>query len=408
MAKTFQFKSLSGENMYPISADTISIDTLNWDTKYDTDIIATSRNYILREGEESGTRYFYFSDDCGKTWTKAANTIGVITFCHFFSNGVVLLCGNEYCYTTTDFASFTQSSVYDYDGSAFVSNTNAHSFFRLGWYNNEYHELNGQEVLIWNDYNVNSGYISRVWMSLDYGSTIRCILKNGTTTDTNGNVITTRHFHRVWLEDELGILWVTSGDSGTECRLTKGTFANGSWSWETIGTGNQYKIGQFVIKRPYAYFVTDYTNNSYDTGLITCPVAYLNDPSKFKYIYKTENKEALSKWFEDVSGNKVITGDGAIYNALWYARGNYDFTKIPISYSTNTLAIYNIFGPNLLGQVVVTYFPSGGYSNAGNLTITGQHALLLSDLMHDAGVEDFGSPGNILGPVFSHLSNQSL
>lgn len=371
--------------------------SITFDTSYDTDIIATSRNYILREVTEGGTDYFYFSDDCGKTWSKNANTIGNLTFIHFFSNGVVLLCCNDYCYTTTDFVTFTQSSVYDYDGSAFVSNTSAHSFYRLGNYNYEYHELNGQEVLIWNDYNVASGYTSRVWMSLDYGATIRCILKNGTTKDTNNTTISVRHFHRVCLEDEYGILWVTSGDSGTQCRLTKGTYSNGSWTWETIGTpGALYKLSQLEIKRPYAYFVTDYTDDVTPTGIVTCPVASLDDTSAFKYIYKTDDNDAMSKLFEDGNGNRVLVGDGAVYNTIWLARGNYDFKKVQVSFSSSTLTFGNMIGANFLGQVICFYNPNGGYSAADNQFLSDKVRFLFSDWMHDNGIADFGSINSLI------------
>lgn len=398
-----QLQDVSGNNLYPVSINDITLESLTLSSDYDTDIIATTRNYVLKENTVSGTDYFYFSDDCGKTWTTVENTIGDITFVHFFTDGTVLLCGTEYCYTTTDFSTFTQSAVYDYDGSEFTSVSGAHSFYRVGWYANEYHELGGQEVLIWNDYNTAVGYVSRVWMSNDNGATIRCIMKDGVTTDSNGDVIDVRHFHRVWLEDDYGILWVTSGDTTTECRLTKGTYSNGSWTWETIGTpGALYKLSQIVIKRPFAYFVTDYTDGVYDTGIIECPVASLSDTSAFRYLYKTDDNDAMSKWFEDCNGNKVLFGDGAVYNALWFARGNYSFSKIPVTFSTNTLAFSEIIGPNALGQVVLFYHSSGGYDNAANKVLTGREKILFSDLMHDAGITDFGNPKNIIGPMYSN------
>lgn len=402
MGTRIQLKDYSGENVYPISTDDVKLSSLSISSSYATDIIATTRNYILEYLTESGTDYFRFSNDCGRTWTMTENTIGDITFVHFFSDGTALVCSTDYCYTTTDFTTFTKSSVYDYDGSEFVSDTDAHSFYFLGWQTNKYHELNGQEVLIWSDYNIQSGYVSRVWMSLDKGATIRCILKNNETTDTDGNTISTRHFHNVWLEDDYNTLWVTSGDTTTQCRLTKGTYSNDSWTWETIGTpGVLYKMGQVIVKRPYAYFVTDYTDGTNTTGLVVCPIATLDDPTTFRYLYKTDDNAPLTKWFEDSNGNKVILGDGATYNKLWFARGNYSFTSIPITYSTSTLAFGNLIGSNALGQVVVQYSSSGGYDNAYNPTLNGRTRFLLSEIMHDAGISDFGTPQNIIGSVYS-------
>ena len=360
---------------------------------YKTDIIATARNYILRLSDG----VFYFSNDCGKTWVQKENTIGDLTFVHFFSNGTVLLCGTQYCYTTSDFVTFSQSSVYDYDGSEFVSNVEYSSFFRLGNYNSDYHELNGQEVLIWNDYNVASGYVSRVWMSLDYGATIRCILKNGTTKDTNNTTISVRHFHRVWLEDEYGILWVTSGDNGTQCRLTKGTYANGTWTWDTIGTpGVLYKLTQFIVRRPYAYFITDYTDSVNPTGIAVCPVSQLDDTSAFRYLYKTDNNEALSGYFEDENGNRILSGDGVVYNKLWMARGGFGFKVVTVNASSSTWHFGNITGPNYLGQCIAGFSYSTGYAGATNPKMTSSTKFLLSDWMHDNGLADFGSINSLI------------
>lgn len=401
MGTKVQLKKYNGEDVFPVSTNDVSIESLAFSTEYDTDIIALSRNYILREAEENGTYYFYFSDDCGKTWSKNANTIGSLTFIHFFSDGTALLCCNDYCYTTTDFATFTRSSVYDYDGSEFVSDTSAHSFYRLGNYNHEYHELDGHEVLIWNDYNVNEGYVSRVWMSLDKGATIRCILKNGATKDINNTTISVRHFHRVWLEDEYGILWVTSGDSGSQCRLTKGTYSGSGWTWETVGSGLLYKLSQIVVKRPYAYFVTDYTDVSTPTGIVVCPVDRLDDTSAFRYIYKTDGNKAMSKWFEDCNGNKILLGDAEVNNRIWFAKGNYDFKEIPVTFTTSTLSFSNVIGPDFLGQVVCFYNPRGGYSGAGNQFLSAKRRFMLSDWMHDNGITDFGNQPNLVGELYA-------
>lgn len=368
-------------------------DAITFTEDYNTDILATARNYILRLADG----VFHFSNDCGKTWTDANNTIGDITFVHFFSNGTVLLCGTQYCYTTKDFVTFTQSTVYDADGSVFVSNPDKLSFFRLGNYSHEYHELNGQEVLIWNDYNTASGYVSRVWMSLDYGATIRCILKNNSTQDTGGNTISTRHFHRVWLEDDYGILWVTSGDTGAQCRLTKGIYANGAWTWETIGTpGILYKLTQIVIRRPYAYFVTDYTDDENPTGMVVCPVASLDDPSAFHYLYKTENNDAMSSYFEDEVGNRIMFGDGMVYNKIWMARGNFDFKKVTVNASSSTLHFSGISGSNYLGQCICGFSYTTAYSGASNPKLSERKMFMLSDWLHDNGFADFGSINNLI------------
>ena len=389
-----QLNDYKGDVFSPfINCDTPS--TIHFGEEYITDILSTSRNYIVRENVVGNIDYLYFSNDSGRTWKQTQNTLGVITFIHFFSNGDVLICTGSKCYYTNDFVTFNETKVYDYDGTLFTAPEDTYSFFRLGCYNSEYHEINGVESLAWNDYNYNRPqYVSRVWLTNDYGRTLKCILKSGVK-DKDGNTITVRHFHRTTIEDKNNVIWVTSGDEGSECRLSKGLYnsTKNEWEWETIGTpGALYKLSQFDIIPPYARFVTDYTGGTNETGLVICPLNKLDDTSAFRYLYKTEFNEAMSKIYEDGVGNKVITGDGAQKNVLWIARGNYDFKKVNIQADfAPYLGAGNIIGANYLGQVVMYYTNrESGWGN-GNGSLSNGNRMLLSSALRDAGIFNFGN-----------------
>ena len=339
-----------------------------------TDYISTTRNYILREIEENGIKYFMYSKDLGITWTKTQNTIGDIQFVHWFSDGTCLVCGVNKAYTTKDFVSFDESSVYDKDGSAFT--TTARTFFRLGNYNSEYRTLNGREVLLWNDYGTEGGYVSRVWFTDDYGKTIKCLL--------TGSDMGVRHFHRTLLYDDA--LWITSGDNGSQCKLIKGELNDGNWIFNVIGQGNEYKIGQLSIIPPYAVFITDYTDGSRPTGMVKCPIDKLGDSSNFEYIFKIEGNPPVSSYWEDSAGNRVILPDGIGYKKLWFAKRTCVFSKVDIVCDDN-IAPMTLIGPNYNGECTV--IGVAGYSAASSLHLNDKR-YMLSSAMIEAGVKDFG------------------
>lgn len=365
-----------------IEPETFSLDV----TGCETDIIAVARNYILKEFEESGTRYFEFSNDGGKTFARSQNTIGAITFIHFFSTGRALVCGTRNVYYTDDFSSFTETSVYDYDGQPYVPNVD--SYYRLGNYNSEYYEIDGKEVLVWNDYNVASGHNSRVWLTDDYGATLKCILKDASTLDDDGNVIDVTHFHRTFVDAD-GKIYVTSGDDGDLCKLIVGNKNNASWSWHVIGKGNLYKLSQMMIKHPYAIFITDYTDGQNPTGLVCCPVSGLDNPQNFRYIYKNTNNNTLSKYFEDDNGYRLILPDGIGTRKFWFANGNFDFQELSITGGTGDIVLGNIYGPSYNEQVICVAH-TNGYSVATNPTLTGYPRFDLGKMMKNAGFKNFG------------------
>lgn len=339
-----------------------------------TDYISTTRNYILREIDENGVKYFMYSNDLGITWTKTQNTIGDIQFVHWFSDGTCLVCGVTKAYTTKDFVSFDESSVYNKDGSTFSATTR--TFFRLGNYNSEYRELNGKEVLVWNDYGTEGGYVSRVWFTEDYGKTIKCLL--------TGSEIGVRHFHRTLLFDNA--IWITSGDDGGQCKLIKGEFNGGSWAFNVIGQGNEYKLGQFNIVPPYAVFITDYTDGQRPTGMVKCPIDKLNDASNFEYIFKINGNPPVSSYWEDSAGNRVILPDGIGYKKLWFAKKNFKFSEVDIVCDDN-IAPMTLIGPNYNGECTV--IGVAGYDAASSLHLNDKR-YMLSDAMKEAGVNDFG------------------
>lgn len=355
-----------------------------------TTYVSTARNYILKNEMVGGVDTLLYSKDCGLTWASTPNTIGDIVFVHWFADGTCLIAGNNAVYTTTDGLTFTPSTILDENGNNFTPSYNA--FYRLGNYDSPYYEVNGKEVLIWNDYGISSGYVSRIWYSEDNGATIKCICADNITQDIHNVVINPRHFHRTFVDKD-GVLWVTSGDAGVECMLIRGVYSNGAWSFEILASGNEWKLGQFWISGPYAYAVTDYTAGDRPTGIIRWPLSKIADSTAFEYVVKIPNDPPLSSYFEDNAGTKIILPDGIGYKKFYMARHNYQFNQVDISMANN-VAPMCLIGPNYNGECIVEGI--AGYNE--NQPFKLNHLrYLFSDGLRGAGVTDFASVNKITG-----------
>ena len=355
------------------------------DDSYKTDIIALYKNHILKDVKENDNRYFYYSSDCGETFVKSENKIGDITFVHFFSNKHALICTKTKAYYTTDFGTFNESIIYDYNGSIFVANSS--HFWYEGQYLNENIIIGNKEIAVWSDYNIESGYISRIWISYDSGKIVRCILKSGETEDINSSIISVRHFHDAKFDKYRNCIWITSGDGGDQCIIAKGLCDSNieTWKWEIIGKGDLYKFGQIHVKEKSLLLVTDYTGGTKDTGLLECPIEFLSNIDYYNYIYKTDNKSAVLQYFKDNNGNVIITPDGLGYLNFYFAKNNTKLRRVQVI-SDEYLAPIILIGPNYNGDVVV--LGSDGY-NIASPSISQFTRYLFSKAMRDAGVLDF-------------------
>lgn len=358
---------------------------LNLIGNYKTDIIALYKNYVLKDVKEDDSRYFYYSSDCGKTFVKSENKLGDITFVHFFSNKYALICTKTKAYYTTDFSEFNESTIYDYSGSKFVANSS--HFWYEGQYLNENIIIDNKEIAVWSDYNIESGYTSRIWVSYDSGKIVRCILKSGETIDINSNTITVRHFHDAKFDKYRNCIWVTSGDYGNQCLIAKGLFNSQTktWQWEIINQGDLCKFGQIHVNEKTLLFVTDYTSGKEDTGVIECPIAFLSDINYYNYVYKTDDKSPVVQYFKDNNGNIIITPDGMGYLKFYYAKNNTNLRAVQVI-SNERLSPLFLIGPNYNGDMAILC--CDGY-NLSSPSISQFTRYLFSKAMRDSGVLDF-------------------
>jgi hypothetical protein len=301
-----------------------------------SDVIYSARNYLIENKKVEDKRFLRISQDLGKTWKEFENTYGDLVYFHIFSTGDMLFATMNWCYyIDKELTAIYPSQIYDYNGSVFEPVAKEH-FFQIGDNKNYLWKIDSNEILVWGDYSLGDAsdpkYVARVWYSTDYGHSIRCAIKFDET-KIDGKVQNCRHTHGVRFDRFDNAFYIPTGDAGKQCQLIKGKYNPkiDKWEFHRLGSGNNYKFSRIYFNKYYAYMVTDYTTKEFQTGIIRCRKDSLQDSSKFKYLYQNEENWPLTTCEFDMNGNKVLITDGTGTTFVYYARGNYDFKKIPTS-----------------------------------------------------------------------------
>lgn len=345
-----------------------------------TDIIATSGNNILKiVGGNLAMSY-----DLGNTWKYLPNTIGIISFVHWFKDQSCLICGRTKAYwVDSSFSEFHESTVYDYDGCV-LKDSSPHFYYPLHGHEDNM-SIAGKEVLIWPDYfGDTDGYISRIWFTEDNGKTIICICKNGTTRTDDGGLINCCHFHDCVVREGYDEIYITSGDRDEQCMLIRGEYSKDKWHYTLLGKGPLYKFDAVYIKGEHLYFLCDYTGYG-KTGILSVPIIDAGDFTKYEYSYSClENLPVVRSY--QIGEYSFITYDGSVKGKMLFSYGSKPYRNLPVLFGNENNSIAFLTNPNNAGLVLIR--KGSGYSI---------NDLKLNDSMYDftkgmraAGFSDFG------------------
>lgn len=341
-------------------------------------MIATMYSYILEETVIEGVSYFNFSKDLGANWKTVENTIGDITHAHIFSDGTFLLCGRRKAFTTKDFDTFSESVIYDIDGTV-LSELPRDGFYAVG-HHDVYNVVDGHELEIWGEYILDRDNNPCVWYTIDNGATIRCAFKFGVS-EIGGKVVNCRHIHKVTYCKADDSFYVTTGDaySAGEDHVLRGKINVNTlaWNWAQIADGRMFKFGVVFFDDQFMYIITDYTEKvlSDKKGILYIPINMLqdvnNDIEKFKYVWRLPENEGITPTglrmapFDiliDGNGNKVLFGDSYSYGYIWVSQNGFEFKRYKLD--KNMYVGLNIIGPNFNGDVYIQSFGAGvSYAN---------------------------------------------
>lgn len=353
-------------------------------------VIGTHLNYIIKCEDENGTNYLKFSNDLGKTWVKKENKYGNIKYIHFFLDCSILICGDEKCcVVSNDFSAMEESAIYNLDGEAFTP-IDKNNFFS---YDNPFiHIIDGTEVFAWGEYKLNG--TPRGWYTVDGGKTIKCFIESGKTS-IEDKVITFRHFHGVYYNKYNKNWYIVTGDSPSQCYIIKATYdvSSDKWKFEVVANGPQFKLTQWWFDEYYAYFCTDYTQESEyykNKGIMRCPTSKLGDYSNYTFLYKAPQEEfgkiALSNVTIDNHGNKFLMPDYLGLGVFWFATDGWDFKKVKLTETDMEFGYW--LGDNYNGDLYVTIYNSDFPFNANNLILNAP-AVNLTKILRENGIVDF-------------------
>ena len=345
-----------------------------------TDIIATSGNKILKiVGNELAMSY-----DLGATWKYLDNSIGVISYVHWFKDQTCLICGRAKAFwVDSSFSEFHESLVFDYDGN--ILDDNSPHFYKALRGHDDYMTIAGKEVLIWPDYfGEIDRYISRIWYSEDCGKTISCICKNKETRTEDGQLIKCRHFHDCVVREGFDELYITSGDVENQCMLIRGRYLDNKWQFDLIGQGPLFKFGSVYIDDSYLYLFCDYTGYG-QNGILRTSISNVYNYANYEYTFTCFDNLPIVRSF-NIGKYSFYTYDGSVEGMILFSYESKPFRKLPISFGGRVSSVSFLTNPNNDGLVLVRI--GSGY----NIT-----DLKLNDCMYNftngmrsAGFSDFG------------------
>ena len=331
---------------------------------HETNIIATSGDNLLRL--ERGL--LYMSSDLGNTWKSLENTVGIISYVHWFKDHSCLICGRSKAYwADSSFSQLRPSLVLDYDGSV-IDDDSPHFYTSLHGHK-DYEELNGRETLIWSDYfgGVN-GYIARIWQTDDCGRTIKCICKNRETKTDDGLLISCRHFHDCVLRESCGELYITSGDDGEQCLLIK---------------GDLFKFDSVTIEEPYLFFLCDYTGYG-RTGIMKVEISEADRIECYQYVYRCPENLPLIRIYS-INHYSLVIYDGSVKGKLLVSRNSGQYKNMSVTFDNQLSSISFLSNQNNSGLVLIR---RGNGSDITDLKLNGC-MYNFSEAMEEAGYRDF-------------------
>lgn len=354
----------------------------------DIGVIYSAENFIFKHYEDDNVEYYAFSTDLGKNWKTVENTFGdVITRCHYFVDGTFFFCTADKCYWTTDFETFTESDIYDYDGEPFEPVEGETRFAAMKGRKRTI--IDNKEWYIWGDY-VLTTQKPRLWYTNDYGRTIHCAFAFGLST-IGGNVVSARHVHAFEYNPYDKKFYVFTGDAANECHIMKGTFDGTNWSWVKVATGAIWKLVYPEFFDGYFCAVTDYTDVSLadKKGLVRCPTEDIT-VENINYLFKAPSEmmgdAALTVYFCDKNGWRIILTDYLGGAKILIAKNNYDFVWVN---NTSGYRIGGLPNPNANGDIYSSYRPVGAsVATEDALNIKGPR-FNFTKAMREAGATNF-------------------
>lgn len=312
--------------------------------------------------------------------------VGVINQIHVFSDGSAMFCSNTKCYHSSDFLTYSESTILDMNDVPMVlTGTNNFSAFN---HDRNRQIVDGVEMLVWGNYTHSASSPNRVWYTTDKGQTLKMMYEFNLE-QTNAAT----HVHNVLFNAADNSFWIQTGDYHPpeikplshfmKCQYN---LVNDTWNIDTIGSSLPFKSTNMVFIDEYAYWTWDTTGG----GVVRCRYDEIADVTKHEQLFQTNN-DCLDLIVSD-RGEFIVTqsyfGGNEDARYVWYSPDRVTFHKVltnPDIPWGPTTCYYGIRGPNREGKVMAGIANSEtGTLSTWNLT----PSVFLDDLVRNAGFPD--------------------
>lgn len=297
------------------------------------DLVATVGDmYVAYDGSS-----LKLSVDDGTTFGKSLSIVGIspLKYVHLFTNGSILFADQTKCYYSTDWKTYSESTVLNSDGSTFTPTTAVDNF---SCYTNDSvpQVVNGEEMLVWGNYSTENGmqFTSnmRVWYTTDYGATVKEAFAFNTSSTWPA-----RHIHAVDFNPYDNTFWVQTGDepvNGVDMsHWIKGSYdtATDTWIWTEFASGLDFKTLNMVFTQDggnnYVYWSWDKTPG----GVVRAPYATMGDVLSHEWLLQTSSDclyVVRGKSGDIVALQGVWNSSTELPRVLYYAPDGVNFVRI--------------------------------------------------------------------------------
>lgn len=299
------------------------------------------------------------SEDYGETYTKTidVSSVGMIKMVHPFTDGTVLFCSDDRAYTTKDFLTFSQSVTLDLNGTPFFPTSLDN--FSIQCKDSKNQIIDDLEVLVWGNYahqGANAYGAIKLWYTTDKGKTLRIAYKFAD--DVSDQEIRALHIHGVIFYPVDQSFWILTGDHTVDGReeshFIKGFYnkETDTWSWNVIGSGNNFKAGNIVFYEGYAYWSWDTTPG----GVVRCLYEDIADISKHELLLSTPNDclDIVISTHGEIIATQTMWGNTDPPRNFYYSADRINFHRIEglMPQGSVPMSMYNVIKINGANQVI--------------------------------------------------------
>lgn len=308
-------------------------------------IVATYGKSYVRNN--NGT--LQLSTDSGKTWNTGfdVSSVGLINNYHLYANGCIAFFTHQKAYYSENWESFSEAVVYEQDGVTPYVPSEKNNFF-VSRSNKERKFIGNQDIYVFGNYVMTDEENTRkcLYCSTDNGHTYKVIYEF----NKEGSYYI-RHVHNVIYDPNNDHFLCCTGDSGSQSMIIQMDYSNGTWTFNRLANGIEFKWAGVQFYGEYIYYCFDVTPGK----VMRCKYKDIADFSKHEVVLDNLPNDSIGLFIGERGDMAVTLSNGRSEN-----RGNSPFSESVdtrrIFYSKDRQHFTNFIGYNPGGYGLSLYY----------------------------------------------------